>query len=80
MSIYIALLISLLFHYAINIWSNAVIGLYDAENWYDCVAHKFASLTDQYFDLLLLAIILCLKEVQEMKFYLRTVFGDSKGS
>ena len=77
-SIEVVVLISLLFECVIHIRINYGIGFYDTENFYDCVAHNFASLTDQYFDMLLLEIIFCLKSIQEIKLYLRTVFGDFK--
>ena len=57
-----------------------MLGLYDAENFYYCIAHNIASLTDQAFDVTFPEIIFCLKSIQEMKFYLRMVFGVSKGS
>ena len=60
--------------------NNSTLGSYDAENFYDCVEHNFASLTDQDFNIPLPEIICCLKAIQEMKFYLRMSFGDPKGS
>ena len=54
--------------------------LYDADNFYYCAAHNFASPVDQDLDIPLTSIICCLKEIQEMKFYLRIGFGDSKVS
>ena len=42
--------------------------------------HIFFSLNDKDFDVSLSSIICWLKEVQEMNSYLRTGFGDYKGS
>ena len=42
--------------------------------------HNLDSLTDQHFDMPFPEVIFCLKEVQEMKFYLKPGFGYSKVS
>ena len=64
--IQVAVLRSIFFEYIIHTRSNAALVLYDAENFNDCVAHNFASLTDQDFDMISPAINLCLKEIKEM--------------
>ena len=80
MSINVSVLIIMFFDYIRQTRIKYTPGLYDAENYYDGVEHNFDSLTDQAFDITLPEIIFCLKEIQEMKFYLRTVFGDTEGS
>ena len=74
-SIKVVLLRILIFEYFIQTRRNDAIGSYDAEKFYDCEAHNLASLTDQDFDILFPVIIFCLKAIQEMKFYIKTVFG-----
>jgi hypothetical protein len=49
----------------------------DADNCYDRVAHAIASLVFQEFFVPLLASEAMLTTIQEMKFFLRTGFGDS---
>ena len=50
----------------------------DAENCYDRVAHAIVSLIFQSYGIPLTAAKTMLTAIQEMKFYLRTAFGDSK--
>ena len=50
----------------------------DASNCYDSIAHAIASLVFQSFGVSEEAVTSMLEAIQEMKFYLRTAFGDSK--
>jgi hypothetical protein len=50
----------------------------DADNCYDRVAHAIASLVFQAFGVSENSAGTMLKTIQEMKFFLRTAFGDSK--
>ena len=50
----------------------------DADNCYDRIAHLVASLVFQSMGVLTLATTSMLSTIQDMKFYLRTGFGDSK--
>jgi hypothetical protein len=52
----------------------------DAANCYDRVAHAIASMVFQAFGTPPSACVSMLKAIQEMQFYLRTAFGDSKES
>lgn len=58
----------------------AGLALVDAANCYDCVAHAIASVVFQAFGTPPSACVSMLKVIQEMQFYLRTAFGDSKES
>ena len=78
-SIKVAVLRRLLFDYVRQTRINSALEFYDAENCYACVAQKLDSLSDQALDMPLSEISCCLKEIQEMKFYPRAVFGKSKG-
>ena len=49
----------------------------DADNCYDRVAHAMASLCFQAFGIEELAVQTMLGTIQEMKFFLRTAYGDS---
>jgi hypothetical protein len=51
--------------------------LVDTDNCYDWIAHAIASLVFQTFSVPLSAIESMLTTIQEMKFFLRTGFGDS---
>ena len=50
----------------------------DAANCYDSVAHAIASLTFQVFGVPEEAVHSMLTAIEEMKYYLRTAYGDSK--
>ena len=50
----------------------------DAENCYDSIAHAIASLVFQEFGVPEKAIETMLAEIEEMKYFLRTAYGDSK--
>ena len=50
----------------------------DAENCYSGVAHAIASLVFQSFVLPKEAVQSMLKTIEEMKYFLRTAYGDSK--
>ncbi len=50
----------------------------DADNCYDRIAHPIASLVFQSMGIPTLATTSMLSTIQDMKFYLRTGFGDSK--
>ena len=58
--------------------SAAGISSVDADNCYDRVAHAVASLVFRSFGVTKEATGAMLKTIQEMKFFLRTAFGDSK--
>ena len=58
---------------------NGAICSVDADNCYDRVAHAIVSLIFQAYDIPLTAAQTMLKAIQEMKFFLHTAFGDSKG-
>ncbi len=51
----------------------------DADNCYDRIAHPIASLAFQAFGVPKPAIDSMLTTIQDMKFYLRTGYGDSEG-
>ena len=50
----------------------------DAENCYDSIAHAITSLVFQYFGVPEKAIETMLTAIEEMKYFLRTAYGDSK--
>ena len=52
----------------------------DADNCFDRVAHAVASLIFQAFGVSELTSAAMLKTIQEMQFFLRTAFGDSKSA
>ena len=56
----------------------AAIASVDASNCYDRIAHAMASLIFQSFGVESTAVSAMLKTIQEMKFFLRTAYGDSK--
>jgi len=56
----------------------AAIASVDASNCYDRVAHAMASLIFQSFGVADTAVTSMLETIQEMKFFLRTAFGDSQ--
>jgi hypothetical protein len=56
---------------------SAGIASVDADNCYDRIAHTITSLVFQAFGVPLLASESMLTTIQEMKFFLRTGFGDS---
>ena len=56
----------------------AAISLVDAAQCYDSIAHAIASLVFQSFGVLDGAIESMLGAIQDMKYFLRTAFGDSK--
>ncbi len=56
---------------------TAGIASVDADNCYDQIAHAVASLVFQAFGVPLSAAKAMLTTIQEMKFFLRTGFGDS---
>ena len=56
----------------------AALGSIDAANCYDSVAHAIASLVFQAFGVPEGAIESMLTAIQEMKYFLRTAYGDSK--
>ena len=51
----------------------------DAANCYDRIAHAIASMVFQSFGVPQNAITFMLSAIQEMKFFLRTAYGDSEG-
>ena len=58
--------------------SPAAIASVDASNCYDRIAHAMASLIFQSFGVESAAVSAMLETIQEMKFFLRTAYGDSK--
>jgi len=56
----------------------AAIASVDASNCYDWIAHAMASLIFQSFGVESTAVSAMLETIQEMKFFLRTAYGDSK--
>ncbi len=50
----------------------------DASNCYDRIAHATASLIFQSFGVEATTVAAMLEMTQEMKFFLRTAYGDSK--
>jgi hypothetical protein len=56
----------------------AGISAVDADNCYDKIAHPIASMVFQALGVPKEAIIVMLTTIQDMKFFLRTEFGDSK--
>ena len=50
----------------------------DAANYYNSVAHTIAALTFRAFGVPKEAVQAVLKTVEEMKYFLRTAYGDSK--
>ena len=79
-SIEVAVLRILIFGYVRQQISNTVLVYYDTSSCYEYSEHSVSSLTYQALYITLTALICCLKLIQEIKFYLRTYFGDSKGS
>ena len=49
----------------------------DATNYYDRVAHPYASLCSQYFGMEICYLLVLFKAIQNMNMHLRTVFGVS---
>jgi hypothetical protein len=58
--------------------SSAAIASVDASNCYDRIAHAMASLTFQSFGVKATTVAAMLEMIQEMKFFLRTAYRDSK--
>jgi hypothetical protein len=56
----------------------AAIALVDASNCYDCIAHAMALLIFQSFGVAEMVVTTMLETIQEMKFFLRMAFGDSR--
>ncbi len=50
----------------------------DADNCYDQIAHLIASLVFQSMGIPITATMSMLSTIQDMRFYLRTGYGDSK--
>ena len=71
---------SLLFGYVIHKRRDYALESHEAENLYDFVLSNFSSLNYQAINISSPVIICCLKEIKQMEFYLRTGFGESKGS
>ena len=57
---------------------TAGLALVDAANCYDSVAHAIASLVFQAYGVPEKAVQSMLYTIEEMKYYLRTAYGDSK--
>ena len=58
---------------------SAALASIDAANCYDSIAHAIASLVFQSFGVPESAIDSMLTAIQEMKYFLRTAYGDSEG-
>jgi hypothetical protein len=56
----------------------ATIASIDASNCYDPIAHAMALLIFQFFGIKDTAVMAMLEMIQEMKFFLRMAFGDSR--
>jgi hypothetical protein len=69
---------TLFFDIACQARTPAAIALVDASNCYDIIVHAIASLVFQAFGVLASAIESILGMIENMKFILRTGFGDSK--
>ena len=57
---------------------TAGLALVDAANFYDSVAHAIASLVFQAYGVPEEAVQSMLSTIEEMKYYLRTAYRDSK--
>ena len=57
----------------------AGLSLVDAANCYDSVARAIAALTFRVFDIPKEAVQVMLKTIEDIKYFLRTAYGDSKG-
>ena len=57
---------------------SAVLSSVDAANYYDSVAHAIAALTFRAFGVPKEAVQVMLKTIEDMKYFLRTAYGDSK--
>ena len=68
----------LFYDIAHQLWISTAIASVDASNGYDCIAHAMALLIFQSFSVEDTAISAMLETIQEMKFFLRTAFGDSR--
>jgi hypothetical protein len=72
-------LVKILFYYIVQQTRLlAGISAVDADNCYDCIAHPIASLVFQSFGIPKEACVSLLNTIQDMIFFLRTGFGDSK--
>ena len=69
----------LFFDIACQLWWPAGLASFNADNCYDCIAHPMASMIFQSFGVPTPAIALQLSTIEQMKFFLRTGYGDSKG-
>ena len=57
---------------------TAALSSIDAANCYASIAHAITSLVFQYFGVPVNAVESMLTTIQEMKYFLRTAYGDSK--
>jgi hypothetical protein len=69
---------TLFYDIACQMRTPAAIASVDAVNCYDRIAHAMASLIFQSFGVESMAVSAMLETIQEMKFFLRTAYGDSK--
>jgi hypothetical protein len=69
---------TLFYDIACQMRSPAAIASVDASYCYDRIAHVMASLIFQSFGVKSAAVSAMLETIQEMKFFLRTAYGDSK--
>ena len=67
---------TLLYDIACQLRIPAAIVLVDASNCYDCIAHAMALLVFQSFGVEDTAVTAMMERIQEMKFFLRTAFGQ----
>jgi hypothetical protein len=68
----------LFYNIARQMRTPAAIASVDASNCYDWIAHAMASLIFQFFGVESTAVSAMLETIQEMKFFLRTAYGDSE--
>jgi hypothetical protein len=61
-----------------QIRASFAIALVDTSNCYDWIVHAMASLVFQSFGVKSAAVSAMLKTILEMRFFLRTAYGDSK--
>ncbi len=73
-------LLKILFYDKVRqLWYSAGLASVDAKNCYDRIAHPMASMVFQSFGVPNPAIKSIFTTIQDMKFYLRTGYGDSTG-
>ena len=69
---------TLFYDIALQLRIPAAIASVDASNCYDCIAHAMVLLIFQSLGVDDTTVLAMLETIQEMKFFLRTAFGDSR--